>query len=82
LSRFGCIFVEGQVRVTTSIATVKSITVVFERRQTLHDYEQIPASAGPQCNMALAIQQLISVAELSVNRGLDHLYLQGSVRLA
>ena len=26
---------------------------------------------GPQCNMALAIQQMISLAELSVNRVLD-----------
>ena len=26
---------------------------------------------GPQCNLALAIQQMISLAELSVNRGLD-----------
>jgi hypothetical protein len=29
--------------------------------------------SGPACNLALAIQQMISLAELSVNRVLDHL---------
>ncbi|WP_338586183.1 DUF6124 family protein [Pseudomonas sp. MAG733B] len=28
---------------------------------------------GPKCNLALGIQQMISLAELSVNRVLDHL---------
>jgi hypothetical protein len=28
---------------------------------------------GPSCNLALGIQQMISLAELSVNRVLDHL---------
>ncbi|WP_096510352.1 DUF6124 family protein [Pseudomonas izuensis] len=27
---------------------------------------------GPKCNLALGIQQMISLAELSVNRVLDH----------
>ncbi|MGF6319622.1 DUF6124 family protein [Pseudomonas frederiksbergensis] len=32
---------------------------------------------GPACNLALGIQQMISLAELSVNRVLDHLDPQG-----
>lgn len=32
---------------------------------------------GPQCNMALAIQQMISLAELSINRVLDQVDPQG-----
>jgi hypothetical protein len=32
---------------------------------------------GPSCNLALGIQQMISLAELSVNRVLDHLDPQG-----
>ncbi|VVN23846.1 hypothetical protein PS862_03126 [Pseudomonas fluorescens] len=60
----------------TIVPTVNSETLLVHACETLASASVMASELafileGPKCNLALAIQQMISLAELSVNRVLD-----------
>lgn len=66
----------------TIVPTIGTETLLVHACETLASASVMASELafileGPKCNLALAIQQMISLAELSVNRVLDQVDPQG-----